>query len=303
MTDDTTAPVPAAGLDVPTGHEIRTDRPCARCGFNLFGQTIVREAHYGLIAARCPECGQLAAMQEYPALGKWADRWAKLLGALWILVLVGAMAAQFGPTLGFMIAAMENVLEDAGSEITSRYVAWEQQQQAGPPAQANPNMFYGSWYTITEDWWETERPRYRQETRRVQPFNRLTITLYIVLAIISFTYGTFWSTVTLGARRWGAFVLPLFPVGMAAAFAWSISLPEPNMPGCLSGREAAGELFRVPIFAGALASIVLALIPGVLLGRKLARLMVRLTLPPRMRSALAILWIRDGLPAPTARPR
>jgi hypothetical protein len=59
----------------------------------------------------------------------------------------------------------------------------------------------------------------------------------------------------------------------------------------------------VPIFAGALASIVLALIPGVLLGRKLARLMVRLTLPPRMRSALAILWIRDGLPAPTARPR
>jgi hypothetical protein len=48
---------------------------------------------------------------------------------------------------------------------------------------------------------------------------------------------------------------------------------------------------------------VLALIPGVLLGRKLARLMVRLTLPPRMRTALAILWTRDGLPAPTAGSR
>jgi hypothetical protein len=295
-------PQPVPG-EIPTGHQIRTDRPCARCGFNLFGQTIVREPHYGMIAARCPECGQVAALQEYPALGKWADRWAKLLAALWILALVGAMAAQFGPTLGLTVAAMENAFEDAGSEITSRYVAWEQQQQTGPPSQASQNMFYGSWYTITEAWWETERPRYLQETRRTHPFNRLTITLYVALAIISFTAGAFWATVTLGARRWGAFVLPLFPVGLAAAFAWSISLPEPNMPGYLTGREAAGDLFRTPIFLGAVASVVLALIPGVLLGRKLARLMVRLTLPPRMRTALAILWTRDGLPAPTAGSR
>lgn len=303
MNDDTTALVPAAGLDVPTGHQIRTDRPCARCGFNLFGQTIVREAHYGLIAARCPECGQLAALQEYPALGKWADRWAKLLAALWVLVVVGTMAAQFGSTLGLTVAAMEHVFEDAGSEITSRYVAWEQQQQTGPPTQGNLNMFYGGWYTVTEAWWETERPRYLQETRRAQPFDRLTFTLYTVLAIISFTYGVFWSTVTLGARRWGAFVLPLFPVGLACAFAWSISLPEPNMPGYLTGREAAADLFRWPILLGAVGAIGLGLIPGVLLGRKLARLMVRLALPPRMRSALAILWTRDGLPAPTARSR
>jgi hypothetical protein len=301
----TVLPLPQpAPVDIPTGHQIRTDRPCARCGFNLFGQTIVREPHYGLIAARCPECGQLAALQEYPALGKWADRWAKALAALWIIALVGAMAAQFGPTLGLTVAAMEHVFENAGSEITARYITWEQQQQAGPPAaQTNPGMFYGSWYTITEAWWEAERSRYIQDTGRVQPFNRLTITLYIVLAIISFTYGAFWSTVTLGARRWGAFVLPLFPVGMAAAFAWSISLPEPNVPGFLTGREAAAELYRVPIFLGAITVIGLALIPGVLLGRKLARLIVRLTLPPRMRGALAILWTRDGLPAPTAPPR
>ena len=84
-----------APMDTPTGHQIRTDRPCAGCGFNLFGQPIVREGHYGLVSARCPECGRLAALQEYPALGKWADRWAKLLAATWIVALVfGGMVAS-----------------------------------------------------------------------------------------------------------------------------------------------------------------------------------------------------------------
>lgn len=301
MTDTANRPGPDHAADIPTGHQIRTDRPCARCGFNLFGQMIVREPHYGLIAVRCPECGQLAALQEYPALGRWADRWAKVLAGLWVVALVGAMAAQFAPTLGLTVAAMENVFEDAGAEISARYVAWEQQQQMGPAAPGNANMFSGSWYTVTEAWWADERAAYLADTRRVRPFNRLTFTLLIVLGIISFTAGAFWSTVTLGSRRWGAFILPLFPVVLAMSFAWSVSLPSPGMPGFLTGREAAGELFRVPIFVAAVGVVLCSMVPGVLLGRGLTRLIVRLSLPPRMRSALAILWTRDGLPPPAAR--
>ena len=63
------APAPSAGHRGP-GPETRVDvlsgdRCCARCGFNLYGQTIIREPHYGLLMVRCPECGTAAAMQEY----------------------------------------------------------------------------------------------------------------------------------------------------------------------------------------------------------------------------------------------
>ncbi|RMH23867.1 MAG: hypothetical protein D6692_14610, partial [Planctomycetota bacterium] len=281
-------PQDAPPIDTPTGHSVRTDRPCARCGFNLFGQQIVREPHYNLIAARCPECGQLAALQEYPSLGKWADRWAKVLAALWVLAIIGAMAAQFGSTVGVLVASMMNVFEKAGTEIALRYANWEQ-QQSGVQGPAQPNMYYGGYQLITEEWWATERAAYLADQNRTQPLNRDTFAVWFVLTTISFAFGAFWSTVCLGVRRALAIIPALFPVGIALAFAWTISLSDPVGPGLIFATNAAADLHRTTMIIGGLSAIALGLLPGIFLGRKLARLLVRLALPPRMRTALSLL--------------
>ena len=84
----TTAPRPTPAE--PRLGVLSADRPCARCGFNLHGATIIREPHYQLVSARCPECGQLAALQEYPSLSAWTGRARLLFAAQFV---AGALAA------------------------------------------------------------------------------------------------------------------------------------------------------------------------------------------------------------------
>ena len=56
---------------------VLTDRVCTRCYFNLVSQPVIRERHYGLLVVRCPECGTLASVQEYPHVIRWADEIAR----------------------------------------------------------------------------------------------------------------------------------------------------------------------------------------------------------------------------------
>jgi hypothetical protein len=87
------------------------DRFCATCGFNLVGQTVVREPHYNMLMVRCPECGTPAAMQEYPLLGRWANRWARVLAVAMILFMtmftIGASLACWGVSIPPVWAMVE----------------------------------------------------------------------------------------------------------------------------------------------------------------------------------------------------
>ena len=72
------------------------DRLCVHCGYNLTGQNIYREPHYDLLIARCPECGSVASVLEYPVLGRWANRWAAVIAALWVVVLLAVWLGSAG---------------------------------------------------------------------------------------------------------------------------------------------------------------------------------------------------------------
>ena len=63
-------------------------RPCLHCGHDLHGQAIVREAAYGLLIARCPECGTVAALSEHPRLGIWGKRLGATLMATMLTMLI-----------------------------------------------------------------------------------------------------------------------------------------------------------------------------------------------------------------------
>ena len=58
------------------------DRLCTHCHYNLIGQPVLREPYYSMLIVRCPECGTVAAMQEYPQLGRWANRWSVISDSL-----------------------------------------------------------------------------------------------------------------------------------------------------------------------------------------------------------------------------
>ena len=62
----------------PTPRAVSGDRFCTRCGYNLVAQPIVREERYEMLIVRCPECGAVAAIEQYPMLERWARRWAAL---------------------------------------------------------------------------------------------------------------------------------------------------------------------------------------------------------------------------------
>jgi hypothetical protein len=102
MSDDTTTPPIERRLGLVTG-----DRLCVECGYNLVNQPILREPHYDLVIVRCPECGAVASVQEYPLLGRWAARWGALLATLWLIFLVAAWPGTSGVLLGWSVGAAE----------------------------------------------------------------------------------------------------------------------------------------------------------------------------------------------------
>jgi len=296
-TDSTAGAQPAPPqVDTPTPHTIRTDRPCARCGFNLFGQPIVREPHYNLTAARCPECGQLAALQEYPALGKWADRWAKLLAALYVLFLVGALFAHFGPTLGLTIGVLENSNNELAYVIARDYQAHLHSLAQGPM----PNNGIGSWTPIDQDWWATNRARILESVGgRYAMIDNATYAMWFPLTLITFAFAVFWSTALLNTRRPFAFAFALVPPAIAVTIVTIVtanSIQNSNLNASNAATSAMLPLL-IPLTS---AIILITLVLGVFFGRKFTRLIVRLALPPRMRSALSVLWTRDNLTPPTA---
>ena len=94
-------------LECQTVGEIRADRACVGCGFNLFGQSIVKEEHYGLGICRCPECGTVAALQSYPVMSHWVNRFRVLIAAIWIVLLLAFFAGNIGVISGLTAAACD----------------------------------------------------------------------------------------------------------------------------------------------------------------------------------------------------
>lgn len=118
---------PATGSPVPTRHAperiavVSGDRACGSCGFNLHGQNVVREEHYDMLMVRCPECGQVASLHEYPVLGPWAKRVGFVLAAVWLLVMLAAVGATIGALMGGSIIASEAAMSGVTRDISAAH--------------------------------------------------------------------------------------------------------------------------------------------------------------------------------------
>lgn len=303
------------------------DRLCVHCGYNLTGQSIFRESHYDLLIARCPECGSVTSLQDYPSLGRWANRWAGVAAGLWVFVLIAMWAGSSGAIFGISMAtAMEASSGPFRSYIDDQFQEWKIEQEtlaANNPSTANSatntttnqgitlppgtpqqvQVFFrgGNLYTNFPLWWDLQDKAalIKQFGGWRQAVDNDAFYFWILLTLFAFAIGCFWGIALLKQRRRGLLIWASLIIATSCAFAifafvdWFTS--ESYYP-----RSASEQVIAPSILALSLAYTVIPLFTGVLLGRPIARRLTKILLPPRLLNSLSTLWITDGLKPPNA---
>jgi len=117
--------------------------------------------------------------------------------------------------------------------------------------------------------------------------------------MVAFTFGCFWGIALLRRRRFGLLIWVGVIIATACVYAIIPTLmwiyEEPSYP-----RSAAERIVAPPLLALSLAYAAIPLSIGVLVGRPLARRLIRTLLPPKLRNSLSMLWTTDGYDPPRA---
>jgi hypothetical protein len=277
--------------------QIRADRACIGCGFNLFGQSVTKEDHYGLAIARCPECGTVAALQQYPAMTHWVNRFRMIIAAIYVLLLLAFFSASTMGISGFAFGASNIASENLRIHIQDHYSLWQDQQgNPQPTATGLPPGFNFASSNLTPKYIESELPGV------IDSFGPLWsnkdsewVIVMVPAVIVCFGIGVFWSVALLGASRKRATLVPLISCLIGGAFIIAANRPDYNNAWIWS---LAHQLYIPTLVPVVILIEFLAISVGIWFGRTLARFAVRLALPPRARVPLSILWTRDGLELP-----
>ena len=343
--------------------QIRADRACIGCGFNLFGQPVQREEHYNLAITRCPECGEVAAIQSYPVMSHWVNRFRAILGASWIVTLFIALAINSLILMGLIFGGIELAGDQLGEQIGISHSQWAAKQaqvaldmelaakktkdeestesnertdsedttnSTTPAVQGSTGvisttidgvtttvytsadgststtingvaaapLYSGSyqWSTITPIWIDRELDNAIKDMGGVWAnIDRNFMIMFLPVGFVSLISGVFWSVVLLGAKRRTVIWVPVLVSIMALILVFSIQSGNGSM---IWANDVATELVTIwitPIMIGC--GLLFGMI-GVFFGRSFARIFVLVSLPPRNRTSLSILWTRDGLELP-----
>lgn len=292
------SPAPGAPPAEARVSTVVADRLCAGCGFNLYGQPVLREERYGMFIVRCPECAKIAALQEYPTLGKWATRWAIVLAAAWFLVAVAWTFGSAGATFGLAVGATETGSEAYSNVIEDAHRAWQASQ--GP---VQPQRQYWRGVTIDKDWWAAQDSAalFRASGGLVGAAAAGALPVWLSSWFALMPLGVLGSSLFLHMRRLRPALMALLPVliSLLALLVWWIEAQR-DLASQLDAENIARADIGPMLMGISLANGFIALGLGLVLGRPIQRGLIRLLLPPRRRYALSELWICDGLKPPTA---
>lgn len=302
----------------PTLGTIGQDRPCARCGFNLHGQMIVREQHYGMVMVRCPECGEAAALQEYPTLGRWAGRIGVALGLAWLAFVLACIVVTGTVLMGLSQGTATDILHPASIRIVESYRAFALEKSAEIEDEnvRQQTVAWLSTYTVEQWPWVGSEyvgtPEYAAMIGSIDPgsradWRRARTGLWMVLW--SVLMGMAWSVMVCHLRRRGLAVLALaialvgmcrwglhvlsgggYGIGWSSGWGWG--------SGYEWGPDLAQRNFGGWLVVSGIALGAVFLYLGMLVGRPIARLLVVLLVPPRLRAPLGMLWTLHGLTPP-----
>jgi hypothetical protein len=318
----------------PTGNLIVGSRACHDCGYCLEGQPIVREEHYGMLIARCPECGTVAALQEYPSLSGWGRRLGALSAVGWAgtllctaLMIVSIIEAQMHWDNSAMMEPLAARVEAEWAPIVDQVVEirdgaeFDTDTLLGRVAQAQV-VNYGAGLTeevsraylspLVDSAWLSDQDvaRWRRESTSIVQFLRSRPLIQWVNIVLGyFAIGAIAAGALYHLRGRGKLVVLGLLTAMTALFATS-TYAQFETKSFMTGWDAEFSsavarrecwpitcLLTMTVSLGAIGA-------GLWLGRPIARELLCLLLPPRACSSLAGLWHVDGLePPPTLTDR
>lgn len=265
---------------------VETDRYCEGCGYNLRTQPVRRDARTRVLLCRCPECGGFQPVREGVTAGQvWLQRLGTLGLFLWIVTILGIVFGLGAAQVGFIFIPLEEL-------TTHRQVTIPSPSSSQPSASsARTTVISGGRITITQSGMTTT---YRREVRQTYPYYRafmalmhgMSFALGFVLMMIAVVVFHHW-------RRWG-YVVPAVLVPVATGvLAWEIWWVD--CPHLID--------WATPMIVAQAGACLAGGLTGILLGRPLARLLVMLLLPPRLRQVLVFLWLSDGKSPPAVATR
>ena len=307
MTSDNTPPV-----EQRTG-EIQGDRLCLRCGFNLHGQSILREPHYNLLIVRCPECASVTGLQEYPTLGRWARRWAFVFAGVYALFVFAALLVAGLTSGAATLATAEEFEREVASHVAAEHRSWFQStDQATVLRNSYPNQQaavtqtigsvnnWGSWAAVNEQWWrDGGKQSVREALNRSTPARMAILLAFTLIPLGGALMGVAFASLLPGLRGYRLLVVPLLVGLLAAAMSAAIRMANMGPPanfveGYVRAVSLAREIVPQASWMVLLGLLLVGLSVGVLIGRSIVRFLVRLLLPPRTAAALGYLWEADG---------
>ena len=313
MTDTATEPAPpaqappmAAGSLPPLQRHqhLEADTFCVGCGYNLHGQPVTRDDRLGIFVCRCPECGRYhPAGIGVTAASAWTSRLATALLIFWVLFVLHAVAWIGAGFIAIAVMHVETFTFSKTVAPDGREVVWAELPAPAATAGAGIPAVPGGWTAVYKG---TTQPAVSYGNVRV--VNRYTgvaarqgllALLMYVLAAAGIGLGTGVLLVTFlwhWRRRHYAWPMVLLPTLAAVLFLLLIHLNDwggqwSHIYGWVVSR-AAGYAALEAAFIGV----------GIVIGRPIARGLLRMFIPPRPRQHFAFLWRADGLTMPPATP-
>lgn len=290
---------------------IEGDRLCVGCAYNLRGQPVVREPHYGLIIARCPECGVPAAIQEYPLLGRWPGRIRVFVALSYALACLFVLFVTFMIQMGLTELLSSSINDTTAYEIAERWALYVNAEEAkgntplsGAPLFTNPqrdnsnNLVPYVWNYVDLKWLDTQDLDAGFGDHISSRFRNMLPALFIA-SLASFVGGCVWAVLLLAGRRRVIFLIALIPPALVVSLIMLFGNSDNGFNGWDTAYSIAED--RLRLASGSIIAAVWIVFGGlgILFGRPLARLGVRALMPPTMRGALAELWFTDNKPLPT----
>ncbi len=240
---------------------VEVDRFCDQCGYNLYTAPVGKHPDLNLLLVRCPDCGHVHAARDQATSGSiWMKRLAVPLTIIWLAILLSIPFFAVMAQIGMNIGSVEEAREYVNREYTSAD---------------------GSITTLRTRIIDPDYPESPQEKLFINMFRTLFFTLGLVTTTIATVVLPHW-------YKWAHIAVAVFLALLAPLFLcifihYEFATPWPE------GLRFAYVYFG--LFVGA--SIIAAFA-----GRILARAVVRLALPPRLRTPFTYLWTVDGKTPP-----
>jgi hypothetical protein len=261
---------------------LETDTFCLECGYNLHSQAVVRDERLGIFVCRCPECGRYhPAGIGVTATRTWLNRFATILLFFWILIILSALfwiAVGFG---AIQVAFVEDFTYREMLAPDGREVAWGN-SGAFYTGTTQPATTWTYVYTLNPSAGEHRRPWLKWEA------------LFFAIGGAALGFVS------------GALLIVFFWHWKKRRYAWPMLLPL-AIAAVVSAIFAVNDEYKLILPWAVRAAFGWAMWEmawtgvGVVLGRKLARVLLRMFIPPRPRQHFAFLWSADGKVMPPAR--